>query len=446
MKPVFELQCWVKKLYRQGGQFRAYLNELERTETMPLYELERLQNRRLRRMVDHCVDNVPYYRDLFHALKLRPEDIQTPEDLQQLPLLDKQTVNQNFERLISKHHQNWLCQVAKTSGTTGSPAKFIRDFNSINFENAAIWRQWRKGGDFGKKRVALRGGIIVPVSQMEPPFWRNNPANREVQMSSFHLSMKNSRAYVDEVLRFQPKVLFCLPSLGALLGRFFRHHGVSYQFDRIFTSSESLEPDTLSFLEETFQTRVVDWYGQTERVAAIGQCDRGIYHIQEDYSLVELLPSEDSETFELVGTHLHNFVMPLLRYRTHDFVTLGPSACACGSVFRPVHEIVGRSGKTPIITPEGCHITITAHITCGINNLLETQFQQEKPGEVILNVVTNGQFSELDHSQLIQNTLQYTSPLMKVEVRKVDEIPRGPNGKFISIVNTVGLERQGSVV
>lgn len=264
-------------------------------------------------------------------------------------------------------------------------------------------------------------------------------------MSSYHLSFKNSRAYVDEILKFQPKVIFCLPSLAALLGKFFRHEGLSYQFDAIFTSSESLEPDTRHFLEDTFQAPVVDWYGQTERVAAIGQCELGSYHIQEDYSIVELLPGYEEGTYELVGTHLHNFVMPLLRYRTMDYVVTKAERCACSSGFRCVDRILGRSGKTPIITPEGCHITITAPITYGIENLLETQFEQDRPGEVTLNIVTNGNFSEGDNEQLVQNTLKYTSPLMKVNVRRVDEIPRGPNGKFISIINTSGVERQETV-
>jgi len=446
MTPVFELQCWVKKLYRQGGRFHKHLDDLELSEHLSPEALQTMQNRRFQHMIRHCVENVPYYRELFQQLKLGVDDVQTPADLVKLPVLDKQTVNQNFDRLIARNRKNWLCQVAKTSGTTGSPAQFIRDFNSINFENAAIWREWRRAGDYGKRRVSLRGWMVTPVAQTEPPFWRYNPANQEVQMSSFHLSIKNSKAYVDEILKFRPQILYCLPSLGALLGKFFVHHGIDYKFDAIFTSSESLEPDTREFLEQTFHARVNDWYGQTERVAAIGQCELGSYHIQEDYSIVELLPGCDSGTYELIGTHLHNFVMPLLRYRTNDYVTAGNEPCECGSAFRRVGKILGRSGKTPIITPEGCHITITAHITCGIDNLLETQFTQERPGEVILKIVTNGQFNERDQEQLIRNAKQYTSPLMKVEVQKVDEIPRGPNGKFISIINTSGVERQGSLL
>jgi phenylacetate-CoA ligase len=66
---------------------------------------------------------------------------------------------------------------------------------------------------------------------------------------------------------------------------------------------------------------------------------------------------------------------------------------------------------------------------------LETQFCQEKQGELIINILTNGKFSEQDRKRLVQNTLAHTSPRMRVIVKEVDGIPRGPNGKFVSIIN-----------
>ena len=439
MKPLFEFQCWMKRLYRQGPHFQKHLKLLERSQNYPIDAIRFYQNEQLRKMIRHCHQNIPYYRDLFTELQLQPDDIQTVEDLRKLPLMDKKTVRANFDKLIDKKRKNLLCKVGMTSGTTGSPARFLRDYNSINFEHAAAWRQWHNAGDTGKKRVSMRGGIIVPVAQQEPPFWRYNPANQELQMSSFHLSPANSRAYIDEILAFAPEVLYCLPSNGELLAKFFRHHGIRYQFKVVFTSSESLEPHVRDYIEEVFQTQVYDWYGQAERVAAIGQCRQNQYHIEEDYSIVELVPSERDESYELVGTHLHNYVMPLLRYRTYDHVFMTDAPCDCGSSFRRVDRILGRSGDF-LITPEGCRISITAHIPCGVENLIETQFCQEKPGEVTLKVLTNGQFTDKDKEQLIKNTLTYTSPRMKVVVKEVASIPRGPNGKFLSVINTIGME------
>ena len=123
----------------------------------------------------------------------------------------------------------------------------------------------------------------------------------------------------------------------------------------------------------------------------------------------------------------------------HDHVYLSEDTCACGSAFRKVDRILGRSGNF-LITPEGCRISITAHIPCGIDNLIETQFCQKQAGEVTIKILTNGLFTDKDREQLIRNTLTYTSPRMKVDVKEVTSIPRGPNGKFISVINEIGME------
>lgn len=438
-KTSFRVQCWLKKLYRRGPRFRHFANSLEKTHNYPLAQLQDYQADLLRKMVEHCYQDVPYYQELFQELRLKPEDFQTVEDLKKLPLLDKKTVQENYDKMISKRHHNFLCNLGTTSGSTGTPGKFIRDYDAINFEHAMVWRHWQNAGDMGKRRVSLRGDIIVPAAQNHPPFWRYNPANSELQMSSYHLSRKNSSHYIQKILEFKPKVLYCGPSMGHVLAKFFRHYQVNYQFDAIFTSSESLEPAVRAYIEETFDCRIYDWYGQAERVAAIGQCVHGDYHIQEDYSIVELLEGPEQHSYELVGTQLYNYVMPLLRYRTHDYVYMQESGhpeqpCGCGNSFRRVEKILGRSYGY-LLTPEGYHIAITAHIPVGVDNVIETQFYQEKQGEVILKVLTNGRFTEFDRERLVSNTLKHTSPHMKVTVMEVGEIPRGPNGKFINIIN-----------
>lgn len=439
MSRRFEMQCWLKRLYRHGPLFHYYTRRLDKTFRATPEEVEIRHNRQLRRIVQHCYRNVPYYTELFDSLGLKPENITTREDLSKLPLLDKETVKDNFDRFISKKHYNFLCNTGTTSGTTGMPGKFVRDYDAINFEHAVVWRHWYNSGDDGKKRVSLRGDIIVPVSQDLPPFWRYNPANRELQMSSYHLSRANSGYYIRKILEFQPRILYCGPSMGYVLAKFFRLNGIKYRFDAVFTSSESLEPEVRRYIEEVFDTRIYDWYGQAERVAAIGQCTHGHYHIQEDYSIVELLPSQEDDSFELVGTQLFNLVMPLLRYRTQDFVYMEKPGwpdvpCVCGSYFRQVDRILGRAYGY-LLTPEGYHIAITTHIPVGVENVIETQFYQERQGEVVLNVLTNGCFTETDRARLVLNTQKHTSPHMKVIVKEVSSIPRGPNGKFINIVN-----------
>lgn len=440
-KLAFAGRCYLKRLYRHGARYRRFTRMLDVTRHLTAEELRAHQNAALRQVVQHCTRHVPYYADLFKRLRLSADDIRTQDDLRKLPFLDSQGVRDNFDALVSRRHRNWLCQQGTTSGTTGKPGRFLRDFDAINFEHAAIWRQWRDAGDTGKRRISLRGEIIVPSSQDRPPFWRYNPADRELQMSSYHLSPGNASHYIGKILDFQPQILYCGPSMGHVLAKLFAMNGVDYRFDAVFTSSETMAPEVCRFIERTFRTRVYDWYGQSERVAAIGQCREGCYHVQEDYSIVEFEPAERGMV-EIIGTQLHNRVMPLLRYRTGDYVvpSSGLSRCACGSHFRRIEHIVGRYYGY-LITPEGYHIAITAHIPVGVDNLIEAQFHQERQGEVTVKIVTNGRFTAEDGQQLIANVRRHTSPLMRVKLEEVRSIPRGPNGKFVNIVNRMSQER-----
>jgi phenylacetate-CoA ligase len=252
-------------------------------------------------------------------------------------------------------------------------------------------------------------------------------------MSAYHLSSDNSRAYLDQILKFKPEVLCSFPTMALLLAKYFRAHQIGYSFDAVFTSSEYLEPFIRHYVEETFQTRIYDWYGQAERVAVLGQCRYGTYHVQEDYSLVELVPGKNGD--EIIGSHLHNFIMPLLRYRTGDHVIPSQGGCACGHSSRAVERIVGRSPEM-LITPEGYHIVCApAFVFKGIESVIEAQFYQEKPGEVVIKVITKNGLSEPDRDVLIKNTLRYTSPHMRINIEEVPKIERGPNGKYLSVIN-----------
>ncbi len=434
MAALFSAKCWAKRLYRESFHFHALLKHVEKTGQYTTEQIEHYQNSRLRRIIQHCYRNVPYYTDLFNRLRLKPSQIQSHQELKKIPFLTKQLVNDNFDKLIARSNHPLLYRTAHTSGVSGSPAKFLRDYQSINFEHAAVRHYWQQSGDNGKKRITFRGDVVVPMSQSEPPFWKYNPANQELLMCGFHLNWKNSPAYLEKILAFQPAILSCYPSTGYLLAKIFQSHGIAYPLDAVFTSSETLEPEIKAFIEETFQTRIYDWYGQGERVSAIGLCRQGRYHIQEDYSITEIVQTPHG--YELVGTHLHNTIMPLLRYRTQDFVEPENSTCGCGSAFRTVRKILGRSGPC-LLTPEGYRISSANHIFHGIHNLVEAQLVQESLHEITIRVITNGQFTEADYRALIQSALKHTSPQMKIRVEEVDQIERGPNGKFISILSTL---------
>lgn len=156
---------------------------------------------------------------------------------------------------------------------------------------------------------------------------------------------------------------------------------------------------------------------------------------------MELIETESG--LEPVGTAISNYLMPLIRYKTGDTILLNDEICQCGRPFRSVKEILGRN-LDYLITPEGLQIAtaICSLILKEVNNIVETQFYQDKIGEVIINLVVTDEFNQIDAALLVKNTLEHTSPNMKIEIKVVKNIPRGPNNKFKSVINKIEQAQQ----
>ena len=414
---------------RKGVTFRRIAQELKETEAYSAGRLEAYQDFRLREMVAYCYRYVPYYRDLFKKLHLKPEDIKTRDDLKKLPYLDKQILKDQYRQLKSRSLRGFLHTVGRTSGTSGIPATTLRDYYSINFENAALWRFWTNAGDSGSKRVTLRGEIVVPVEQAEPPFWRYSADGTELVMSSYHLNPDNAGLYIKKINEHMPESIYAYPSSVYLLARYCRELKLKISVKVVFTSSEILTEKVRRLVEDTFGCKVFDWYGQSERAAAAAMCEKGMYHLVEDYSIVELV--DMGKGTEIVGTTLHNYAMPLLRYRTGDVVEANDGLCACGRHSRAISAIRGRKpGFVWLANGDRIPSVLLEYSVDFATNIIEAQLVQEKAGEIIINVTGNGNFSSEDRNRLIEAAREHTSRDMVVILNEMKKIPRGPNGKF----------------
>ena len=69
------------------------LRTLLRNQWKTPAEVREIQNRKLKRLIRHAYQNVPYYRDLFDATHIKPEDIREVDDLRNVPITTRQTLN-----------------------------------------------------------------------------------------------------------------------------------------------------------------------------------------------------------------------------------------------------------------------------------------------------------------------------------------------------------------
>jgi len=430
----------LRRMMREGRGFEAIAAQVDESQWWSERELRDFQSQKLRLIVESAARHVPFYRDKYRPLGLDFGKLEFPAAVANLLLITKADVRGGGKSLISERKRGMLFP-GNTSGTTGTPLKLYQDLPAINRENAFIWRQLTWAGlRRGDRRAWIRGDLIVPARQQKPPYWRVNRAENMLMLSSFHLSDSAARAYLDSLALFDPVVIQAYPSSIGFLATWMLSAGVRYDgrsLRGIVASSETLSDTRRREIESAFGCPVFNWYGQFERVAAIGTCEHGRYHLMSDYSFVEMLPAEDG-LFELIGTGFNNFSMPLVRYRCGDLVRPAPPGerCACGRSFPLIEQVMGRVDDS-VKVPDGRSIGRLHHIFNDVEGILEAQIRQDRLDAVAMLVVPSPTFNDRTLKTLQSNARYRLGDGIALEIQLVDSIPRTRNGKFKSVVCNV---------
>jgi len=123
---------------RYGGRFGEYAALMEKSQWYRRAEIAAYQEERLKEVIRHAYDTVPYYRRLFDDRGLKPSDVKTKADLVKLPLLTKDDIRKNFKELLSSRFALGKLKYGHTSGTTGSPSRSDMTYQSFTLPT----RRW----------------------------------------------------------------------------------------------------------------------------------------------------------------------------------------------------------------------------------------------------------------------------------------------------------------
>lgn len=351
--------------------------------------------------------------------------------LDRWPLLQKEQV-----RLRPGSFQassRWLTIKASTGGTSGVPLQIVRSLPSVVFEQACIDAMIeRLGADPRNSRIAvLRGDNVKDPSDRSPPFWVEVAGGQRLLLSSNHLDTTTVRDYAEALQRFRPDLLFAYPTSLESLCLNLRLAGVSLRIPRVLTSSEVLAPAVWQAARETLNCRLLDYYGQAERVAfAFAEQSEG-YRFLPGYAHVELHEVDrdgQAATFEIVATSLWNFAMPLPRYRTGDLIRLPArygqkelEEVALGA--RAFAGVLGRD-RDVLIAPTGTKLTGIDHFQRDVANLVRIQVIQETLNDVRILVLAEREFSAQDEQQLLNNVRSKLPDSMNVKIERTQKLER----------------------
>lgn len=420
--------------------YPAALSLFERLEAATLQERKRFTQERLRKVL-RAASRTRYGRQTGAG-----------ENIADWPLLEKSSVRDDPEAFVLG--PSWLSSTASTSGTTGLPLKLYRSFRSVAVEQASIDRLiLAKGVNPRTARTAvLRGDNIKDPVDREPPFWKFVAGGRRMVMSSNHLSPQTIEAYHDALSAFAPECLMAYPTSLESLCRLLQATRRSLHIPLVVTSSEVLTPQTRRLAQEVLGADLVDYYGQAERVAFAYSFQEGDYRFLAGYALVELLPvgeEEGSVLYEIVGTNLWNWRMPLVRYRSGDLIRLPKGVseqqleAICYGV-EPFGGILGRQGDY-LVSPDGAHLMGIDHIPRDVEHVVRMQVIQESLHRVRILVVPTDGFNEQDTWQILHNASLKLPAEMQVSIEIVQELERTAQNKTPFVIRKFEAEGGNSL-
>src|SRR5262245_2314394 len=146
------MPSWLQKIYWNAFTLWHFAAEA-RLPYRPLAEIQAIQNRRVRALIGHAYETVPYYREVMDKSGLRPGDFHTAEDLARLPILTGDQLARDPERFLSRQYANGQSLRLHSSGTSGRLRK-------INYDATALFLALAHGR---RRRLVLTQFVKRPL-------------------------------------------------------------------------------------------------------------------------------------------------------------------------------------------------------------------------------------------------------------------------------------------
>jgi len=430
---------------RFGRVFDSCLPSLLNSEKLGETEIQTYQDEKVKEIITHAFNHVPYYRDLMTGLRLAPSDIRSVADLQKLPILTKETVRRNFERLISRQAKRRELIPRHTSGTSGKALHFYSGRDAIAFQWAVWWRhRMRFNLEFGAWHANFTGKLVVPPGQTQPPYWRWNRPIRQALLNMHHLTSSKIRHVVGFLNRQEFAFYSGYPSIIHMLALSASEAGLVLTLPPrvIVTGAENVHEWQRRDIETFLKGTLTDQYGLSEGCGNASQCPQFVYHEDFEFGVLECVDVKSSGQGRVRGrivcTGFANPHFPFIRYDTGDIGTWESPKfkCPCGRRSRVLVGIEGRS-EDYVVTPEGGHIMRFDYIFKDTVNVKEAQVLQERLGEIKLRIVKRLEYRFEDERFIVDEIKRWISPRLDISFEYVDEIERENGGKFKAVKSLV---------
>lgn len=429
----------IPEYWTKSAAFRKTYRFLEKSEFWDFGQIQAYQFQKLKEIISHAYNTVPYYKREWDKIGFKPDDIKVFEDIRVIPLVTKDIIQSNINEFISKQYKKEDLQVIYSGGSTGVPAIYYNEKNNNEIERAFMYSQWKRVGFNVHKinRMAILRGLVPSHGDYEV-------IGNKLILSSYLNQNCNLKEYFDILQEFNPDYIHAYPSIIFILANYIIDNKLIVNMPRlkaILCGSENIYSAQKEIIQKAFGVRVYTWYGHSERGCLAGECEvSSLYHIFPQYGYAEVLDTQGNEVLgkdgkgELVVTSFNRKAMPLIRFKTEDIIITTSEKCSCGRNHQVFKDVEGRT-QDYLVTKKGRLIPGNVLLPYDVLNIFDHiaqyQFYQEKKGYCKFLVVKKPGYTSLDEENILRELRKELTDDMQIEIEYVDEIPRTPSGKHM---------------
>ena len=457
-----------------GTAHAAALTQIQRRlPWWPIERIERIQGRRVRSMVRHAYESVPFYREEMRRLGLTPDDIRRAPDLAKLPLIDPATMRADPERFESDRIPEDRRLALFTSGSESKEsgtvhwdhATLVHGFAEAERDRAVLVRLAGERPTRAVVRELIgRGAKGSRLARLGDP----DGSHQRISIFPVDLSSRTLRVLwsermlipphtahhhffkptlpfdeaVDHFNEIRPRVAFSFGSYADQFLRYVADRGGDVALPRLWVYGGDMVSGHGFELARELGVRLLSVYTAVEAGRIGFHCEEGEgIHLNIDACAVRVADADGAtapagETGDIVISNLRNRATVVLNYRIGDRGVMSDSACPCGRTLPMLAALEGRRSEV-VTLADGRRLSLL--VLQGIfreqlKSAIQAQLRELEPGRLRWTLVPRQAADREDLCASFERRAAETLGETVLEVEFADDIERTPRGKFRQVV------------
>ncbi len=328
----------------------------EKIETLEISAMKELQSKRLADTVKRVYENVPFYKQKFDEMGIKPSDIKSIDDLAKLPFTYKQDLRDTYPYGLFATDMDDVVRIHASSGTTGKQTVVGYTANDIDAWAQCCARAIVAAGGDNKSKIHVSYGYGLFTGGLGLHYGSEKLGSTAIPVSS-----GNTNRQINIIKDFGSNILCCTPSYALFIAEAMEEMGIDPAETELKAGIFGAEPwteDMRAEIEKRLKIKAYDIYGLSEIMGpgvSIECSDQSGMHVNEDHFVPEIIDPDtgdvlpDGEYGELVFTCITKETLPLIRYRTRDIAKIWRSECSCGRTLIKMSKPSGRTDDMLII-------------------------------------------------------------------------------------------------